>query len=103
MLCYSLWYINKYIFNGVYTKEVFELVAGHEFGHTLGIGDMYNNKYLSKEVKNNTKSLMNVHTEVTGAQEIDYAIMLRAQEEALFQEWHSTDNLKLLKSKENIK
>lgn len=36
---------------GVYTKEVFELVAGHEFGHTLGIGDMYNNKYLSEEVK----------------------------------------------------
>ena len=73
-----------------YSKEYFGYIAAHEFGHVLGIADLYNDTIF--DIK--PDSIMNDHGLVGGqAQDVDFAMMLRAQATGVWQPWQSNKDL----------
>ena len=76
--------------NYTYTQDDFSRTVGHEFGHALGIADLYNDYGIATKFP----SIMNSQWEVNGAQAVDYAMMMRAQTTNRWQTWRG--NTKLL-------
>ncbi len=59
-----------------YSKWDFSITAAHEFGHALGIGDLYNDN----KIEDKFPSIMNSQWKVNGkAQAIDFAMMMSAR------------------------
>ena len=57
----------------IYTAYDFYITSAHEFGHSLGLGDVYTDDKL----KNKIISVMNNQWEARGkAQPVDYAMLL---------------------------
>jgi len=54
-----------------YSANTYKWVAAHEFGHILGVDDVYN----VEKCKQNTKSILNRSTEV---QDVDITKVLKA-------------------------
>ena len=82
--------------NYTYTQDDFSRTVAHEFGHALGIGDLYNDTGIAVKFP----SIMNSQWEVNGAQSVDYAMMLKAQTSGRWQTW---SNNKVLLQRMGIK
>ena len=75
--------------NYVYTWDDFSRTVAHEFGHALGIADLYNDD----GIKYKFPSIMNSQWQVDGAQSIDYAMMLKAYRTDRWQIWSKNKRL----------
>ena len=75
--------------NYTYTQEDFSKTAAHEFGHALGIADLYNDAGIPIKFP----ALMNNQWNVNGAQTVDYAMMMKAQSTGRWQTWSGNKNL----------
>ena len=76
--------------NGVtYSLDDFERTIAHEFGHALGIADLYDDIGIPLMFP----SIMNNQWEVNGAQSVDYAMMFNAYRLGEFQRWSEKKRL----------
>ena len=85
-------FIKQVRYNGrilKYGYKTFGETVAHEFGHALGIDDLYSDEGVPKKFV----SIMNDEHVAKHAQPIDYAMMLQAQRDNKFQVWHDNGNL----------
>jgi hypothetical protein len=88
--------------NGAYklNEKEFSQVAAHEFGHALGLQDVYNDDNFDMKFK----SIMNDHTEDGRDKDVDFAMMLKMQKSGISQKYsENTDILKAYKVQYSLK
>ena len=77
--------------NNNYSLSDYMDIAGHEFGHTLGIADVYSDN----KITNKFPSIMNNPYGLGGVQPVDYDMMFIAQRNGTWTKYSS--NIDVLK------